>query len=305
MNLCALLASVLAAAEILHTRMHFYVWGASSVDAAGIHVFTNQMYLEELTPSGGGTKPYPLVFIHGWRQTSTTRWAHFIPSHGYGVYLVNIPTTTVITTEWIMQKFTAPEFPSTHPGAEKHTHWAGNSTLGDAVFDTYFASLAPSIASTYCSKAPSVTPEPVCWRGLEEGGSGRPFAGRRSAMGDSGPGAGFVERIVALEPAGPFFNEPKADVPLHYSLAVSDPGVDSVKQILPTPPVPGSVPIKTVAVTTQASNYMGYDWCTVKFLRQARVSTDHLPLGGIGINGNRHMLFSKKNSDDAADVVRR
>lgn len=55
--------------ETPHTRKVFYVGGSYVNDSSGNHVLTDQMYVEQLTPVGGSTKPHPLVFIHGLGQT--------------------------------------------------------------------------------------------------------------------------------------------------------------------------------------------------------------------------------------------
>jgi len=54
-----------------HTREYFYIGGNYITAADATHFWENQMYVEELTPVGGSTKPYPLVFIHGLGQTGT------------------------------------------------------------------------------------------------------------------------------------------------------------------------------------------------------------------------------------------
>jgi hypothetical protein len=50
-----------------------YVGGQYILNSAGEHIFADQMYVEKLTPAGGVTKPYPIVFIHGQAQTGTVR----------------------------------------------------------------------------------------------------------------------------------------------------------------------------------------------------------------------------------------
>lgn len=56
-------------------------------------------------------------------------------------------------------------------------------------------------------------------------------------------------------------------------------------------------------MTTESSYHAQYDWCTVRFLRQAGVKTDHLELGKAGVHGNGHMVFLEKNSDKVAGAV--
>jgi hypothetical protein len=59
--------------EVPAQRSYMYVGGHYALNTAGQHVFTNQMYVEKLTPTAGVTKPYPIIFIHGQAQTGTVR----------------------------------------------------------------------------------------------------------------------------------------------------------------------------------------------------------------------------------------
>jgi hypothetical protein len=65
--------------EVPAQRSYMYVGGQYILNEAGQHVFTDQMYVEKLTPAAGVTKPHPIVFIHGQAQTGTVRImkAHF------------------------------------------------------------------------------------------------------------------------------------------------------------------------------------------------------------------------------------
>ncbi len=55
------------------SREYFYVGGRYVDDGKGKdqHIFSDQMYVEKLTPDVSCPKPYPLVFIHGQGQTGT------------------------------------------------------------------------------------------------------------------------------------------------------------------------------------------------------------------------------------------
>lgn len=57
--------------EIAAQRSYMYVGGQYIANGEGGHAFTDQMYVERLTPTGGATKQYPIVFIHGQAQTGT------------------------------------------------------------------------------------------------------------------------------------------------------------------------------------------------------------------------------------------
>lgn len=66
--LVTLLGLVSAAA---HERSYFYVGGGYEINTRGEHVFTNQTYVEKLTPAGGASREHPIVFVHGNGQTGT------------------------------------------------------------------------------------------------------------------------------------------------------------------------------------------------------------------------------------------
>ena len=61
--------------------------------------------------------------------------------------------------------------------------------------------------------------------------------------------------------------------------------------------------ILTLLITTESSFHAQYNWCTVQFLRQAGVKTDHLELEKVGIRGNAHMVILEKNSNKVAGAV--
>lgn len=58
-------------ADVPHTRKYFYVGGKYITDNRGSHYVKDQLYVEELTPASGATRPWPLVLIHGYGQTGT------------------------------------------------------------------------------------------------------------------------------------------------------------------------------------------------------------------------------------------
>ena len=61
--------------EVPHTRSYWYVGGGYVRGTSG-HVFTNQMYVEKLSPvcNNCNLKQYPIVFIHGQAQTGTVSY---------------------------------------------------------------------------------------------------------------------------------------------------------------------------------------------------------------------------------------
>ena len=66
---------------------YFYVGGKYRDDetANGEHVFTGQMYVEQLTPVNGVKQPWPTMFIRGAGQTGTVssrmKYMHFDHAH--------------------------------------------------------------------------------------------------------------------------------------------------------------------------------------------------------------------------------
>lgn len=66
----ALILFLLFALAAAHNRTYLYVGGKYTINDDGEHVFTDQMYVEKLTPARV-SKPHPIVFVHGNGQTGT------------------------------------------------------------------------------------------------------------------------------------------------------------------------------------------------------------------------------------------
>lgn len=62
---------------VVAARSYFYVGGNYTLDSDGEHIYTDQMYVERLSPANI-TQPYPLVFIHGQGQTGTVSKQGFL-----------------------------------------------------------------------------------------------------------------------------------------------------------------------------------------------------------------------------------
>jgi len=117
-----------------------------------------------------------------------------------------------LSAETIEQRFTAPEIYQSYPGANAHTQWPGNGTKGDQIFDAYFASLAPSVSDPIFQQSTEQAAgaallqrigKKVILIGHSQGGVA-PWL-----VADAKPE--YVDRIIALEPAGPPFKEPKSN----------------------------------------------------------------------------------------------
>lgn len=247
----------------LHQRETFFVGGSYVKGDDGNHTLQGQMYVEHLSPIGGSTKPFPLVFIHGatrsgndWltKPDGKPGWASFFLSRGYDVYLVDQPFrgrsawppshgTTLVGwgAEQMARVFTAPKTYESWPEAALHTQWPGTGLMGDPVFDQFFASGLqmvndPALQERATQAAGAALldriQKPVILIGHSQGGSA-PLL-----IADARPG--LVRMAVNLEPVGPPFSKapivkkgPYASygvtfAPLTYDPPVMDPGKDLV-----------------------------------------------------------------------------
>jgi pimeloyl-ACP methyl ester carboxylesterase len=208
--------------------------------------------------------------------------------------------------------------------------------MGDPVFDAYYASTVQFLSSATVQQKTvqaagadllSKIGKKVILLAHSQGGI-MPWV-----IADAKPE--LVQSIVAIEPSGPPFHEAifsatagraygLADIPLTYSPPVTNASTDLVKANVPAAqsqegftnctiqaanPPPRQLAnlkkIPTVVVTSESSYHRPYDWCTVKYLKQAGVKTTHLKLWEQGIKGNGHMMFLEKNSDVVASAVRK
>ncbi|KAJ5280481.1 hypothetical protein N7478_005853 [Penicillium angulare] len=268
-----LIASAVAAvassarSEVPTERSYLYVGGGYIENSDGEHLFAEQMYVEKLTPSGGATKPYPIVFIHGQAQTGTNwlnkpdggeGWASYFVSQGYECFLIDqtfrgrsawIPgngTLSTYSAEILQERFTAPERYKLWPQASLHTQWNGTGVMGDEIFDTYYASTVEFMSSaTYQESTVQAAGAAL----LDKIGSPAILLSHSQGgvmpwlLADARPD--LVHSIVSLEPTGPPFQEAVfsttaarpyglTDIPLTYSPAVTDPSVDLVRQTILT-----------------------------------------------------------------------
>ncbi|KAJ5683417.1 hypothetical protein N7462_006582 [Penicillium macrosclerotiorum] len=253
--------------EVPAQRSYMYVGGRYIPNGAGEHVFTDQMYVEKLTPATGVTKPYPIIFIHGQAQTGTNwlnkpdggeGWASYYLSQGYACYIIDqkfrgrsawFPgngTLSTYSAELLQQRFTATGLYNLWPQASLHTQWNGTGVIGDAIFDRYYFSTVEFFNSATYQQSTvqaagaallDIIGSPVILLSHSQGGI-MPWL-----IADMRPK--LVHSIVSLEPTGPpfqeaiFSNTPTrvyglADIPLTYFPAVTDPAVDLVKQVIPS-----------------------------------------------------------------------
>lgn len=236
------------------------------------------------------------------------------------------------SAEYIQKRQTACERYNEWPQAVMHTQWPGNGTMGDEVFDAYYASgvqfLTPGAEEQERSfqLASSALLDrigrPVIVVAHSQGG----ILGW--LVGDIRPS--LVHAIIALEPSGPpfenaVFNTEAArpyglkNIPMTYDPPVVDPMADLKKKtIISQDPLLShctlqddrsprrlaklaEIPVQVI--TAESSFHAAYDWCTVKFLQQGGVKAEHVLLADYGIHGNGHMMFLEKNSDDIAALM--
>jgi pimeloyl-ACP methyl ester carboxylesterase len=204
--------------------------------------------------------------------------------------------------------------------------------MGDPYFDAYYSSnvqfLSSAIEQQTTVKAAGVSlldriGKPVILLSHSQGGL-MPWL-----IADARPE--LTKAIVSLEPTGPPFRDAVfgngssrafglTDIPITYDPPVTSPGVDLVKQTIGAstegtipctiqaddPPPRQIVNLKNIPVlllTAEASYHAPYDWCTVKYLRQAGVNVTHLELAEAGVRGNGHLVFMEKNSDEIAALL--
>lgn len=139
----------------------------------------------------------------------------------------------------------------------------------------------------------------------------------------------LVRGILSIEPSGPPFREAVfsntsarpyglTDIPLTYDPPVADPSrplatqeqsspsanlTSCVLQAEPARKLIQLEQIPVMLVTSEASYHAPYDHCTVEFLAQAGIQTEHLKLADLGVHGNGHMLFMEKNNLQVIEVL--
>jgi pimeloyl-ACP methyl ester carboxylesterase len=327
----------------------FYV-GGQYVSDGGKELMAGQMYVQGWAPAKVRHK-YPIVLIHGLGQTATNwmgtpdgrmGWADYFVGQGYVVYTVDQPSRgrspwlpeiggklRTSDVQMVQKLFTEPELYKAWPQAEKHNQWPSAGVTpgqrGDAMFDTFYASIVPSLADNKLSEqlmqnAASALLDKIGPAVLlvhsQAGLFGWSIADVRPQL---------VKAIVAVEPSGPPFQNATqptrelawglTDIPVHYDPAVVDPseidieqqeladGKDLVKcwrQREPARKLINLEKIPVLVVTGEASYHAPYDHCTAEFLSQAGVPTTFWRLADQGIHGNGHLMMQEKNSIEIA-----
>ncbi|GLB33403.1 putative alpha/beta hydrolase [Lyophyllum shimeji] len=331
----------------LHRRDYFYV-GQTYAAQGNSSIAFGQIYVEHLTPEKI-TQPFPLLMIHGHGMTGTNflntpdgrpGWADYFTSKGYEVYIIDQPSRgrsawqkdidgvqSAFDTFTIESHFTATQLHNLWPQASLHTKWPGNGSVGDPVFDAFYASTMPSLDS---DEETAMKIRAAGSKLLDRIGPVVLLTHSQSGqhgwvLGDARPSS--IRAIVALEPIGPpFINAvfpPIAaarqfgltDIAVSYSPPVtspediariavsSSPTFTCFQQASPPRKLVNLAHIPVLIVTSESSYHSIYDGCTAEFLRQAGVSVKHVNLGDVGIHGNGHMMFMEKNGLQIAEEV--
>jgi pimeloyl-ACP methyl ester carboxylesterase len=240
---------------------------------------------------------------------------------------------TVATVDTLERQFTGIEKFNLWPQAHLHTQWPGTGLRGDPAFEQFRASQSASLPTDsprmdQINRAATVAL-------LRKIGPAIVLTHSRSGtfgweIADDVPS--LVRAIVAVEPAGPpFYNEaPTATNPpvvtrqfgITLDKLTFDPAVSSTADLAPKheakpqapdlvacwlPATPHKLPrlagIPILIVTGEASYHAAYDHCTSRFLTQAGVANDFIPLASKGIHGNGHMMMLEKNNTQIAALI--
>lgn len=276
-----------------------------------------------------------------WMTTpdGRTGWAQYFVDRGFEVYLVDQPARgrsawhpgidgelrnfPVSTVEAL---FTASD--GAWPQARLHTQWPGTGRKGDPAFDQFYASQVEYVGSniqtqTAMQAAGAALLDRIGPAMLITHSQAGPFGW---LIADVRPQ--LVRGIVAVEPQGPPIRSGErktsawgvADIALAYTPPIAQAGQLEVEpqrtpeaadlqtcwlQKEPARQLEKLRDIPIVVVTTEASYHAPFDHCTVRWLRQAGATVEHLHLVDAGIHGNGHMVMLEKNNLDVAATISR
>jgi pimeloyl-ACP methyl ester carboxylesterase len=255
------------------------------------------------------------------------------PMRGRSAYHPSDGATRMFTAENEQFQFTAIESDGTWPGREKHTQWPGGDAnkgkQGDPIFDAFYATQVETVLSNEETQqrnqdAGAALLDKIGPAILLTHSQSGPFGW---LIADARPN--LVKGIVAIEPSGPPFENTiigtgkgrawgPADIALTYDPPVKDPSEISVKredkpdnpnmftcwmQTTPARQLVNLKSIPTVVISAEASYHQLYDNCTVKYLNQAGMKVEWMPLQNKGIHGNGHMVMIEKNNLAIAKVI--
>jgi pimeloyl-ACP methyl ester carboxylesterase len=255
------------------------------------------------------------------------------PMRGRSAWHPGDGATRMFTAENEQFQFTAIETDGTWPGREKHTQWPGEGAnkakKGDPVFDAFYATQVETVMSN----------EETQKRNQDAGAALLDKIGPAIVLthSQSGPFGWLiadarpklVKAVVAIEPSGPPFENTiigtgkgrawgPADIALTYDPPVKDPSEIAVvrddkpdgpnmfvcwMQKAPARQLVNLKNIPAVVISAEASYHQIYDNCTVKYLKQAGMTVEWVPLQSKGIHGNGHMVMIEKNNLAIAKLI--
>ncbi len=257
------------------------------------------------------------------------------PTRGRSAWNDTIAPVTRFSASQLEQRFTATAKFNLWPQAKLHTQFPGEGpnkgTRGDPVFDQFYASQVeyiadarvnePMLRAAVAALLDRIGPAIVLTHS-QSGSFGWVIADERPQL---------VKAIVAAEPSGPpfrnavFSNSPArpwgvTSTPMKYDPPVTDPaqlkpveqatadGPDLVRCMLQPEPARKLANLQGIPVlifAAEASYHAMYDHCTAKYLNQAGVKTDFVPLAQAGLRGNGHMVMIEKNNLEIAAMIER
>jgi pimeloyl-ACP methyl ester carboxylesterase len=330
--------------------------GGTYVEGPDGKYLQGQAYVEYQIPQNR-TQPYPLVMIHGGGQNGSNftgtpdgreGWAQYFLRQGYAVYVVDQPgrgratlhaaygETVRRPTSWVQQQFTAPARSNLWPQAKLHSQWPGTGVAGDPVFDQFYASQLPSIASFQKQQELNrdagvalldMIGPAILLTHSQSGAFGWPIADARPNL---------VKAIVAVEPSGPpvrdaefkgapnYFAEGAQSKPWGLSaVKLSYEGVSDAsglsfeqqqksdapdlmrcwRQREPAKQLTHLRSVPLLILVSEASYHAAYDHCTSQYLAQAGVKNTFVRLADRGIKGNGHMMMLEKNNQEIAALI--
>jgi pimeloyl-ACP methyl ester carboxylesterase len=216
------------------------------------------------------------------------------------------------------------------PRADRVSQWPGSGVIGDPVFDAFYKTqvefvggASEVIRDAMIALLDRIGSPVVLIAHSQGGGIVWPVADARPQL---------VKGIIGLEPDGPPMqnvnritatgrerrNWGPSSLPLTYDPPVASPDeFQLVQEAMPDEPdvvtcyLQQDPPrqlvrlrdIPSLITVGDASYHYIYDHCTAKWLEQAGVDTDYIPLGEAGMLGNAHEMMIERNSDEVIAFI--
>jgi len=212
------------AASATHARQGWLFAGGKIAHDLPGSPMVGQLYAEYQLPAARRHR-YPVVMIHGGRQTGTNftgtpdgreGWAQYFVREGFAVYVVDAPgrgraaynrdaygPLRPLDHEFALRQFVAPERYALWPQAHLHSQWPGEAVPGDRTFDAFMASQQPGIADFALQQE---LMRDACAALLDEIGPAILLVHSQAGafawpVAQARPG--IVKAILAIEPSGP------------------------------------------------------------------------------------------------------